>query len=176
MKFLTDIRLLLLGLWLGAACFFIAVAASAFAVLPQREMAGAIVNRTLAILNYSGLGIAIVLLLTTLIVRPGVNKLLLWTERLLLLILAAAAAINQFVIAWWLLLVRTQMGRPLDEVPADDPLRLQFNQLHEYSTWILFAAMIAAFLAFFIIANRRAGTVSKPAPVTEFDFQKEFKI
>ena len=42
MKFVSDVRLLLLGVWLGAAVFFIAVAQSAFAVLPQRELAGAV--------------------------------------------------------------------------------------------------------------------------------------
>ena len=42
MKFLSDVRLLLLGLWLGAAVYFIAVAQSAFAVLPSRELAGAL--------------------------------------------------------------------------------------------------------------------------------------
>ena len=63
MKFLSDIRLLLLSVWLGAACFFIAVVQSAFAVLPAREMAGAVVNRTLSVLNYSGLAIAVVLIL-----------------------------------------------------------------------------------------------------------------
>lgn len=176
MKFVSDIRLLLLGLWLGAAVFFIAVAQSAFAVLPQRELAGAMVNRTLAILNYSGIGIGIVLLLTSMFVRVGTNKLLLWGERLLLLVLTAACTVAQFVIAWWLLMLRTQMGRPIDEVPLEDPLRIQFNQLHQYSTWLLMAAMIAGLIVFFIIANRKFGTVSKPASNQPYNFEKEFKI
>lgn len=175
MKFLSDIRLLLLGSWLGAACFFIVVAQSAFAVLPAREMAGAIVNRTLAILNYSGLGIGIILLLTSLIVASGTNKFLLWSERTLLLVFAAACAVGQFVIAWWLLLVRTQMGRPIDEVPVDDPLRIQFNNLHEYSSWVLIAAMAASLLAFLIVANRKP-TTAKKGGLDNFDFQKQFKV
>src|SRR5690606_19124043 len=52
MKFLNDIRLLLLGLWLGASVFFIAVAQVAFMVLPQRESAGAVVGGSLSILNF----------------------------------------------------------------------------------------------------------------------------
>ena len=74
MKALTAFRLLLLGLWLGAAVFFIGVAQSAFAVLPTREVAGILVSRTLAILNYAGIGIAIVAILTSLIVQAGANK------------------------------------------------------------------------------------------------------
>lgn len=175
MKFISDLRLLLLGLWLGAAVFFIAVAQSAFAVLPQRELAGAVVSRTLAVLNYSGLAAALVLILSSFIVRKEISRFWLWVERFLLLILAATCAVGQFVIGLWLSMVKAQIGRPIDEVAADDPLRIQFNNLHEYSVWVLFAGMITSFLAFFIISNRKFGT-TKTAPLSEFDFQKEFKI
>jgi hypothetical protein len=48
---LAKIRLTLLGLWLGAMAFFsFVVAPSAFAVLPQQQMAGALVSRTLGAL------------------------------------------------------------------------------------------------------------------------------
>jgi hypothetical protein len=175
MKFLSDIRLLLLGLWLGAAGFFIFVAQSSFAVLPSRELAGSVVNRTLAGVNYSGLGIAVILILTSLIIAKNANRLWLWIERFLLLIVAAACAVGQFVIGLWLAFVRAQIGRPIDELAADDPLRIQFNNLHEYSTWALFAAMVAALLAFFIISNRKFVVVKEKSPL-DFDFQKEFKI
>jgi hypothetical protein len=175
MKFLSDIRLLLLGLWLGAAGFFIFVAQSSFAVLPSRELAGSVVNRTLAGVNYSGLGIAVILILTSLIIAKNANRLWLWIERFLLLIVAAACAVGQFVIGLWLAFVRAQIGRPIDELAADDPLRIQFNNLHEYSTWALFAAMVAALLAFFIISNRKFMVVKEKSPL-DFDFQKEFKI
>lgn len=179
MKFLSDIRLLLLSLWLGAACFFIAVAQSAFAVLPAREMAGAVVNRTLSVLNYSGLAISLILLLTSLIVVRNTGRFWIWAERFLLVFIAAACAVGQFVIGLMLLSVRAQMGKPIDEVAADDPLRLQFNNLHEQSVWVLMAGMVAALLAFFIISNRKFGTISavggKAVTNDPFDFSKEFK-
>jgi len=177
MKFVSDIRLLLLGLWLGAAVFFIAVAQSAFAVLPQRELAGAVVGRTLSVLNYAGLAISVVLILTSFIVRRDANRFWLWAERVLLAIIAAACAVGQFVIGLMLMSVRGQMGgRPIDEIPADDPLRIQFNNLHEASVWVLMAAMIAALIAFFIIANRKSGAAPKPAANDPYNFEKEFKI
>jgi hypothetical protein len=175
MKFLSDIRLLLLAIWLGAAVFFIGVAMSAFAVVPERETAGAVVNRTLSILNFGGMVIGVILILTSMVGGAHVNKLWLWVERFLLLVIAACCAIGQFVIGLWLAALRAQMGRPIDEVAAEDPLRVQFNMLHEYSTWVLFAAMGAALLAFFIIANRKFGSTSaKTADV--YDFSKEFKV
>jgi hypothetical protein len=175
MKFVSDIRLLLIGLWLGAAVFFIAVAQSAFAVLPQRELAGAVVGRTLDVLNYSGIAIGVILLLSSWIVRKEVSRFWIWVERFLLLVLVAACAVGQFVIGLWLAMVKAQIGKPIDEVAADDPLRIQFNNLHEWSVWVLFAGMIAALLAFFIVTNRKFDKV-KPSPLGDFDFQKEFKI
>ena len=177
MKFFSDIRLLTLAIWLGAAVFFIGVAQAAFAVMPQqRELAGAVVNRTLAILNYSGIAIAVFLILTSLIATSRISKLWLWVERFLLLVIAAACAVGEFVIGLWLASVRAQIGKPIDEVAVDDPLRIQFNMLHEYSVWVLFAGMIAALIAFFIIANRRFGpSLSKAEKDNVYDFSKEFK-
>ena len=154
MKFLVNIRLLLVGLWLGAAVFFIAVAQSSFAVLPSRELAGSVVSRTLMILNLSGLVLGSVLLLTSFIKQPEINRFRVWGERFLLLILTASCAIGQFVIGLWLSFIRAQIGRPIDEVAADDPLKIQFNNLHQYSVWVLMAGMIAALLAFFLIAHK----------------------
>lgn len=175
MKFFSDIRLLILAIWLGAAVFFIGVAQSAFAVLPSRELAGSVVNRTLAILNYSGMVISLVMIATSLIATSRVNRLWLWFERFLLLVVAAACAVGQFVIGFWLSSIRLQLGRPIDDVAVDDPLRIQFNALHEYSVWVLFAGMIAALITFFVIANRKFGP-ARSAESNIYDFQKEFKI
>lgn len=174
MKFFSDIRLLILAVWLGAAVFFIGVAQSAFAVLPQRELAGAVVNRNLAILNYSGMAIATLLILTSLVGTANLSRFWVWVERFLLLTLAAACAIGQFVIGFWLASVRNQIGKPIDEVAVDDPLRIQFNMLHEYSVWVLFAGMIAALVAFFIISNRKFGAANV-GKADVYDFSNEFK-
>ena len=163
MKILTLIRLLLIGLWLGAACFFsFAVAQSAFAVLPSRELAGLVVSRTLSIVNYSGLLIGLVLLASSFIKQSETNRFQLLTEKILLIIFTAACAVGQFVIGLWLSYVRAQINRPIDELPIDDPLRITFNNLHEYSVWILITAMIAALVTFFLIGKK---TVEKSIPL-----------
>lgn len=177
MKFISDLRLLLLGLWLGASVFFIGVAQAAFAVLPQRELAGAVVNRTLSILNVSGLAIALLLIVMSLAAAKNSNKIWLWADRVLIAAVAIACAVGQFVIGFMLATVRAQMGgRPIDELAVDDPLRVQFNDLHEYSVWVLMAGMIAALIAFFIVANRKAGSSAKTASSDPYNFEKEFKI
>jgi hypothetical protein len=64
------------------------------------------------------------------------------------------------------------MGRPIDEVPLEDPLRIQFNNLHEYSVWILVTGMIAALTAFFIIARKpeKAPPATNPTGLPDFKF------
>ena len=165
-----------MSIWLGSAVFFIGVAQSAFSVLPQRELAGAVVNRTLSILNYGGIVIAVILILSSFVVTRNANRVTVWVERFLLLIVAAACAVGQFVIGFWLAMVRTQMARPVDEVAADDPLRIQFNNLHEWSVWVLMAGMIAALIAFFIISNRKFSAAASSTTTNDpFDFSKEFR-
>ncbi|HKP68773.1 MAG TPA: DUF4149 domain-containing protein [Pyrinomonadaceae bacterium] len=176
MKLLSDVRLLLLSIWLGSAVFFIAVAQSAFAVLPQRELAGAMVSRTLAILNFGGLAIALILILTSFIGAKNINRVSAWIERFLLLVVGAACGLGQFVIGLWLSMLRSQMGRPIDEIPADDPLRVQFQNLHNWSEWVLLIAMVAALIAFFQIARRKFGVSANPASTDPYNFEKEFKI
>lgn len=154
MKFLSNVRLLLIALWLGAACFFVAVAQSAFAVVPSRELAGSVVSRTLMILNLSGLVFGLILLFTSFVKQSEINRFRIWAERFTLLILVAACVVGQFVIAWWLSYIHSQISRPIEELAVDDPLRIQFNTLHDYSVWVLLAGMIAALLAFFLMAQK----------------------
>lgn len=157
----ADFRKLLAGLWLGATLFFsFAVAQSAFSVLPSAELAGAVVNRTLAIVNYSGIAVGLILLLTSFILAR--KDFLVWLERLLAVILAAACAVGQFYIGWKIQSLREQIGRPIAELAADDPLRIAFNELHSYSIWILLTAMIAALVLFFSIVRKSRESVQKP--------------
>ena len=174
MNLIKDFRALLIALWLGAACFFsFAVAPSAFGVLPSRELAGSMVSRTLLIVNLSGLIIGLILLASSFVKQAATKPVLIWTERLLLAVLIVACAVNQFVLGSWLFYVRSQFGgKPIDEVPTEDPLRIQFNTLHEYSVWILVTAMVAALLAFFVIARKpeKVQTAATAAGLPDFKF------
>lgn len=175
MKFFTDIRLLLVGLWLGASVFFIAVAQSAFAVLPSRELAGAVVGRSLTVLNIAGMIIGAIVLLTGFAGSGRFGRFSTWLERIMSIVLIAACAAGEFVIGLMISSVRAQIGgRAIDELAIDDPLRLQFNSLHMYSEWVLLAAMAAALVAFFAISNKK--TVEKKAASDPYNFEKEFKI
>ena len=154
-RLLHGARLLAVAVWLGSAVFFSgAVAPSAFAVLPSREMAGALVSRTLTILNVGGLVAGLLLLAGALVGRRLVRWYAWAAESAALAAVAAATFVGQFVIAARMSALRAQMGKPIEEVAADDPLRVAFNALHANSVTALSVAMIAAVVALFLVARR----------------------
>ena len=150
-----DVRLLLMALWLGAAVYFsFAVAPSAFAVLPARELAGSLVTRTLAIVNVGGFLISLLLLLSLFIGRSYTTRRRLIIEALSLAVIAVVTSVGQWLIAARLLALRAQMGRPIDEVAANHPLRVEFNSLHGYSVAALGVGIVAGMVALLVIARR----------------------
>ncbi len=156
-----DFRLLLVALWLGGAVFFSAVVApSAFAVLRARgvpyanEAAGSIVTRTLAVVNTGGFVVALLLLLSAFLFRREVARRAFLMETFALALVGAATAVGQWVIAARMVALRAAMGRPIDDVPADDPLRLTFGAWHGYSVAALAVAIVAAAVALLLIARR----------------------
>ncbi|HWS99387.1 MAG TPA: DUF4149 domain-containing protein [Pyrinomonadaceae bacterium] len=156
-----DVRLLLIALWLGGAVFFSgAVAPSAFAVLRARgvpyanEAAGSIVTRTLAVVNTSGFVIALLLLLSAFLFRRSVSRRALLAETIALALVGVAAGVGQWVIAARMVQLRAAMGRPIDDVAANDPLRLTFGAWHGYSVTALAVGVVAAAVALLLIARR----------------------
>lgn len=156
-----DVRLLLIALWLGGAVFFSAtVAPSAFGVLRARnvvyanEAAGAIVTRTLSVLNTGGFIIALLLLASAFLFRQGVKRRAFLVEVISLSVVAVATGVGQWIIAARMLSLRAAMVRPIDDVAIDDPLRVSFNSLHGYSVTTLSLSVIAAAVALLLIARR----------------------
>jgi hypothetical protein len=54
-----------------------------------------------------------------------------------------------------MLALRSAMGRPIDDVALDDPLRTAFSSLHGYSVMALGVAIISAAVALLLISRRR---------------------
>lgn len=146
------VRLLLIAMWLGAALFFsAAVAPSAFAVLAaSRELAGAIVSRTLSTVNISGFVIGVLLLLSATLFQAK-RKAALRAEMIALAIVALATGAGQWIIRARLEQLRVLMKVPVDAVAANDPLRIAFGQWHVYSVMALGIALLAAFAAFVLM-------------------------
>jgi hypothetical protein len=154
LQFLAFVELLLLGLWLGSMMFFsFAVAPSAFAVLPSRHLAGLIVGNTLVKVEVIGLAIGLALLLIQISKTrtPAANGKL---NFLFLAVMLATTAALYFWISPAMNSLRGAMGNEIDNVPVTDPLRIQFNDLHQYSVSLMGTAILAGLgLLFFTVRS-----------------------
>ena len=177
MKFIAKLEMLLLAVWIGAACLFsFAAAPIAFSVLEDAEKAGSIVSYNLFVVNVAGLVIGVLLVLLSFLPRDYGNSIVLWIRRGLLVLLAAGCGIGQFVVGVWISMVRAQAGKPIRELDAADPLKLRFDQLHQASVWFLVGAVIAGLIAFFLIRGKAKAAPQPETVDTEFNFDEEFKI
>lgn len=134
MTFLRFLRLLSLGLWLGAFFFFAAaIAPLLFAVLPTRAMAGLVVGRALASLHWLGIGCALVFLLASALIallRGGGSPF--QRRDLLLAAMLGITLYLQFGYQPKMLKLRDGMG-VIDNIPVNDPRRVEFNRMHVWS-------------------------------------------
>lgn len=161
---IDDVRVLLLGLWLGAALFFsFAVAPNAFAVLRSfhlpnaAEIAGAIVSRALGVVNTGGFIISLILLASSFPIAGGASKMFARrAEAASLVLLMIATGVGQWVIAARMQALRASIGGPMEELAQSDPVRAAFSSLHVYSVAALGLGMIAAAVASLLITRRKA--------------------
>src|SRR4029079_15692713 len=103
---MNNLRLFLLGLWLGATVLFSAVVApTAFRVLrgfnlPNAgEIAGTIVSHTLSVVNLSGLFVSLVLMVIAFGLRRNYSRSRLTAQVVLLAIMAVTTAAGEWLIA-----------------------------------------------------------------------------
>jgi len=128
----------LLAAWLGAALLTATVVApAAFAVLPSRSLAGALVGRVLPVLFISGSLVAAIAFWTSRALRRHA------IARVTALVWIASMLFAQFVITPRIQSIRTSVGA-IDSIPADDPVRVRFGRLHGVSVLLLGVGMVGA--------------------------------
>lgn len=159
---LRQLRLLLLGVWLGAAVFFgAAVAPALFSVLRgaglanANELAGSIVTRLLRIINQGGFEIALFLFVTAFFIDRNRGRLARYAEVISLGIMAIMTGVSHWIISARMVALRGSMGGLIDQVSPLDPRRVAFDSLHRYSVTIMGVAMIAALVAFFAASRNQ---------------------
>jgi hypothetical protein len=153
-------RLVLLALWLGAALFFSAVVAPAafgvlrsFALPNASEIAGAIVTRSLTIVNVAGFVIGLVLLVTIFLLRSSAGRIAFLVQLISVAVITLATGVGHWVIAARIRALRASLEMPIDQISADNPIRQAFNSLHGYSVNALAIAMIASLIAIVLMAR-----------------------
>jgi hypothetical protein len=143
--------LALSALWLGAAFLVAAVVApAAFATLPSRALAGALVGRILPTVFLSGCVAGAMVLIADLSPPPMPAAL---RRVVAAAVWIASCAIAQFVVTPRIERIRAAAGGPIDALAPDAPMRVMFGRLHGVSVGLLGVAILAALLLFIFAAN-----------------------
>ena len=155
------LRLLLLGLWLGAAVFFgAAVAPTVFGVLRgaqlsnASELAGLMVQRLLSVINRGGFEISLFLLVTGYFISKKETRLRRSAEMISLAIMAIMTGVSHWIISARMLALKAAMQAPIDQIAVNDTRRVAFDALHGYSVAAMGVAVAAALVAFFLIGTQ----------------------
>jgi hypothetical protein len=143
---LTSVALL--AAWLGAAILVAAVVApAAFAVLPTRTLAGALVGRVLPALFWSGMVVGIAVAIFGRLTPPSS-----WRAGGALTLVAACAA-AQLVIAPRINALRAHLVGPIDLLDPSDPRRQAFGRLHGLSVAWMGVGALAALVTLVLVAR-----------------------
>ncbi|NUO62860.1 MAG: DUF4149 domain-containing protein [Gemmatimonadaceae bacterium] len=138
---LRATELALAAAWIGAGILFAAVLApAAFAVLPTRTLAGALVGRVLPALFWWGIATGVVLAILAMRSRGR----LVTVGTVAGLVTAVSCAVGQLVVAPRIERVRASIPGAVDDLPPADSRRVEFGRLHGASVLWLGVGMLAA--------------------------------
>lgn len=155
MSFLRFLMLLALVVWLGGIVFFAILAPNVFAVVPTRALAGQIIARLLPILHGMGIVAAIVFLACSLLLaRLSQGAFRPWAARnLLVAAMLVLTCISQFYVFARMESLRRDLG-VIDQVAPSDPRRLEFDDLHVWSTRLEGAVFLLGLGVVYSVARR----------------------
>jgi hypothetical protein len=140
------------GTWLGAMVFLsFVVAPTAFVILESRHQAGDLVAATLNILYLAGYILGPTFVFVSVATRPLARPLLWGLRTILLILMSASTLISRELVGSKLLSLRQAMGTMIEKVPADDPIRLLFQQWHQISVLLMLFNIVAATVVLFLL-------------------------
>lgn len=158
MPFLNVLQYLLLSLWVGAMFAFGALYAPVlFRSLPSRDQAGAIAGETLARIDTLGLVTGgIMAVITVLQTIDGQWQALDLGRLLTAAVMLALVVVSSVTVRPRLNTIRQEMGKPIDELPQENPLRMEYNKQHRVSRLIFSINMVLGALLIVLSALRPA--------------------
>ena len=168
-SFLRFLQMLALAGWVGAIIYFAAVVTvGAFRVLPNQDLAGAIVGYTIRGLHDFGIAAAVIYLICAIVLRkaPAAFARLAAIGVALMLLLTLA---SQYIVLPRMDALRAQMGS-VQAAAAANPLRVQFDHLHGISVDLEVAILLLGIAALYLTV--RDATTLKPA-VIEFPVEPQ---
>lgn len=157
MNFLRFLMFLALGVWIGGLIFLPIVAQISFSMLPSPHLAGLVVRNSLVALHWIGLCGGGLFLLCSLIDNQITRGKLAWLlpSHLVVLVMLGLTAISQFSTIPRMDALRTSAGE-ISTLPADSPIRNEFDALHSTSTHIEGAVLLLGIILLYLTSRRLA--------------------
>ena len=151
-NFLRFIQVFALGTWVGSIIYLsFVVAPGAFATSQSRDQAGAMVGYSLARLHYLGVVAALLYLAAGLAlgltVKAFVQPAMIGVTLMLALTLASQTRVTPRLAA-----LRTQMVS-VDATPKNNPLRVEFDRLHQTSVRIEVVVLLLGVASLFLLVR-----------------------
>jgi hypothetical protein len=151
---LRFLQILSLGTWVGSILYFsFVVTRGAFSVLPNGDLAGALVGYTLAKLHMIGIIAGVIYLLATAAAERSIGALA-QPAALLVFAMIVLTVVSQYGVIAQMDGLRLQMGS-VQSTAAGNPLRVAFDRLHQYSVWLESAVLLAGLVALFFTARQK---------------------
>jgi uncharacterized membrane protein len=158
MSIVRYLMLLSLVAWVGGIIFFAFVLAPTVfhpGVLPTRQLAGNVVNRSLGILHAIAIACGIIFAITSMIDARVTSGLAapFAARNLLIYVMIGLTLVSMFAIGAKMQVLRQQMIS-IDDVPHDDPRRIEFNRLHAWSTRIEGTVLLLGLAVLYLTARK----------------------
>lgn len=155
MSFLRYLMLLSLVVWIGGLIFFAFVLApTAFSVLPNTHLAGNVVGRALGKLHWIAIISGIVFLISSLLysyLTQGTANVFA-IRHVLICLMLALTLFSQFWIIPRMDTLRAEVG-DFAQVPLTNPMRVQFDALHVWSTRVEGAVLLLGLIAIYLTGS-----------------------
>jgi uncharacterized membrane protein len=154
---LRTIEFLGLSLWLGSDVFLsFVVAPGAFSLLGSRDQAGAMVGFALGRMHFIGVVCGIVILVARLL-RTRTFASLAAPAALCVVLMIALTVVSQQAVSPKMAALRAQMGS-IQATAADNPLRVEFDRLHQRSVMLESGVLLTGFAAIYLLVRELATT------------------
>jgi uncharacterized membrane protein len=148
-NFLRFIQMFALGTWVGSIIYLsFVVAPGAFGVLQSRDQAGLMVGYSLARLHYLGMIAAVLYMVAGLALAQSV-KALVQPAMLGVILMLLLTVVSQTRVTPRLAELRTQMIS-VDATPKNNPLRVEFDRLHQTSVRIEVVVLLLGIASLFL--------------------------
>ncbi len=142
-----------LGTWVGSILYFsFVVTRGAFSVLPNSDLAGALVGYTLAKLHMIGIMAGGIYLLATAVSERSIGALA-HPAALLVFAMIVLTIVSQYGVIARMDVLRAQMGS-IEATAASNSLRV--DRLHQYSVWLESAVLLSGLVALFLTARQKS--------------------